>query len=234
MNNRTERPCTRKWKRRQEAVQAKRREILNLAYEEAVQKDAKPQPTEETAEVNRVIRRMQARIAAEPDDGRRQEMEAEFREDEHLFRRPDLARARLWLHGYLYLRRNGNRPTRRFLRQGSLLEQECRRIVVEMLAAGRLPDRERRTLAALIAAEDAPAHEPSRQLVFKNRREGRPDSASYANELIMETVRAARKEGRGTEAGVQDAIDFYYADNPNGAGRDQVYKILRKLASSGQ
>src|SRR4051794_28655613 len=143
MNNRTERPRTRKWKRRQEAVQAKRRKILDLAYEAAVRKDAEPQPTEEIAEVNRALRRVQARIASEPDDGRRQAMEAEFRVDEHLFRKPDLARVRLWLHGYLYLGK-GKRPTHRFLKQGSLLEQECRRIFGEMLAAGRLPDRERR------------------------------------------------------------------------------------------
>jgi hypothetical protein len=178
---------------------------------------------EASAEENRrMLRRIGERIASEMDAERQSAMQEEFCRDVHLFRQNHISKARRLLSGILEPTKSGL-PTLRYPKPGSLLEEECRWALVELLNSKKPPKDILRLVASLWVPDDShPLANPFRNVAFKQRREGRPSSGA-AGEIILTIVETAEKEKRGTDAGVNDAAAHY------GISPQYIYEVLAKL-----
>ncbi|TIL49089.1 hypothetical protein [Mesorhizobium sp.] len=143
---------------------------------------------------------------------------AEGQKYPHHFLKSREQKARLLLSGSL--EGSPRKLTRHhFPDPGSFLEYECRWALVEVLRSENPPKDILQQAASLFVPDDGhPLAHPHFIAAIRHRRPG-PVRNVYAKAQIVEIVATAKRERRGVEAGIQEAMERY------GLEREYVYRV---------
>lgn len=148
---------------------------------------------------------------------------AEWKRYPHHFKKSGGQKARLLLLGFLEGSFSGKQTRYQFPDPGSFLEHECYWALVEALRSDHPPKDILRQVAALFVPDDQhPLAHPHLMAAIRHRRPG-PVRNVYAKAQIAEIVAVAKRDKRGVEAGIQEAMEYY------GLEREYVYRVWAEM-----